>query len=146
SDDERFAWLGTILAKTMPDLLLRRPRVAVILPRMSRLYAAAGQSRLVKLKFLDLREGLEALLPPLAAFAPQVLVAPPKVLRFLAERRAAIRPERVFSAAEVLDPPDRSIIEAAFGAPLREIYMATEGLFAVSCAHGTLHLAEDAVH
>lgn len=146
SEKERFLWLGTILAKTMPDLVLHRPRVAVILPRMSRLYASANQSRLVKLRFFDLREGLDSLAPQIAAFLPSVIVAPPKVLRFLAERRIGLGALRLFSAAEVLDPPDRAIIEAAFGVQLREIYMATEGLFAVSCAHGTLHLAEDVVH
>jgi len=146
SDKERFLWLGTILAKTLPDVLLRRPRVAVILPRMSRLYAGANQSRLVRLRFFDLREGLERLAPEIAALRPMVLVAPPKVLRYLAERRIALGARRLFSAAEVLDPPDRAIIEAAFGLKLGEIYMATEGLFAVTCPHGMLHLAEDAVH
>ena len=51
------------------------------------------------------------------------------------------------SGAEVLDPIDRTVIEAATSAVrVREIYMATEGLFGASCRHGTLHLAEDAVH
>ncbi|MEJ2228811.1 MAG: CoF synthetase, partial [Alphaproteobacteria bacterium] len=34
--------------------------------------------------------------------------------------------------------------EARFGLTLGQIYMASEGLFAVSCSHGRLHLAEDA--
>ncbi|HEX8450086.1 MAG TPA: hypothetical protein VF652_10900, partial [Allosphingosinicella sp.] len=50
-----------------------------------------------------------------------------------------------FSGAEVLDPIDREIVEQASGRPVREIYMATEGLFGVGCRHGTLHLAEDVV-
>ena len=54
-------------------------------------------------------------------------------------------PKHVFSGAEVLDPLDRAIIEASFGATVREIYMATEGLFGVGCPHGVLHLAEDVV-
>ncbi|MBA4342785.1 MAG: hypothetical protein C0423_11625 [Methylibium sp.] len=52
----------------------------------------------------------------------------------------------IFSGAEVLDPLDREVIEAASGTLVREIYMATEGLFGVACPHGTLHLAEDVVH
>ncbi len=55
-------------------------------------------------------------------------------------------PTRVFSAAETLDPVDRPAIEAAFGTPLEQIYMATEGLLGVTCRHGALHLAEDSVH
>jgi putative adenylate-forming enzyme len=78
------------------------------------------------------------------SFAPDVLVAPPKVLRNLAEG-GGLAPRHVFSGAEVLDPIDREVVEAGFRAKVREIYMATEGLFGVGCAHGTLHLAEDAV-
>jgi phenylacetate-CoA ligase len=54
-------------------------------------------------------------------------------------------PRLMFSGAEVLDPPDRELIEQHFKLKLREIYMATEGLFGVSCEYGTLHLAEDVV-
>ena len=52
----------------------------------------------------------------------------------------------MFSAAETLDPLDRPVIETAFGVALGQIYMATEGLFGVTCRHGGLHLAEDSVH
>lgn len=145
SDRERFVWLGTIVAKAIPDVLRRRHRVSVMLPRASRLYDAANESRLFTLQFLAMDRGLEAIASALGTFRPTILVGPPKALRWLAEHGARIAPERIFSSAEVLDAPDRAIIEAAFGARLGQIYMATEGLFAVSCPHGTLHLAEDAV-
>ena len=144
SDQERFVWLGTIVAKALPLRLSQR--VAIVLPRMSRLYQAANESRLLKLRFLDLSDGLEAAAAALVAFKPTVVVGPPKALRFFAEMRTPISPQLMFSSAEVLDPPDRRAIERHFGLTLREIYMATEGLFGVSCEHGTLHLAEDAVH
>jgi putative adenylate-forming enzyme len=146
SDHERFVWLGTIVAKALP-LSLRRPhRVAIVLPRTSRLYDAANESKLLKLLFVDLRLGLAAAAEALAAFKPTVVVGPPKALRWLAENNVAIAPQLIFSSAEVLDPPDRRAIEQHFDLKLREIYMATEGLFGVSCQHGTLHLAEDVVH
>ncbi|TIU20141.1 MAG: CoF synthetase, partial [Mesorhizobium sp.] len=47
--------------------------------------------------------------------------------------------------AETLDPVDRPVIEGFFRLPLDQIYMATEGLFAVTCRQGGLHLAEDSV-
>jgi putative adenylate-forming enzyme len=119
--------------------------VAIVLPRMSRLYQAANESRLIELRFLDLRDGPEAAAAALVAFRPTVVVGPPKALRFFAEARTPISPQSMFSSAEVLDPPDRRVIEQYFDLELREIYMATEGLFGVTCAHGTLHLAEDAV-
>lgn len=145
SDAERFRWLGSILAKTIGDLLWRRPRVAIILPKDTRLYDSAKSFRQIQLKFFDLTDGPEAWRPALEAFAPTVIVAPPRILRHFAEASFRLSPVRVFSAAETLDPVDRPVIEAAFGAPLRQIYMATEGLLGVSCQHGRLHLAEDSV-
>ncbi|TGU70391.1 CoF synthetase, partial [Mesorhizobium sp. M1C.F.Ca.ET.144.01.1.1] len=68
-----------------------------------------------------------------------------KMLRHLAAENFRLRPKRVFSASETLDPVDRPVIESFFRLPLDQIYMATEGLFAVTCRKGGLHLAEDSV-
>lgn len=143
SSRERYAWLGVMLAKALPDVLAVRHRVAVILPASSRLYDAANESGRLVLRFFDLTAGIEAQLALVAAFAPTTIVAPPKVLRALAESNLPIAPQRVFSGAEVLDPVDREIIEARFATKVREIYMATEGLLAIACPHGRLHLTED---
>jgi putative adenylate-forming enzyme len=144
SDIERFTWLGTILAKALPDALWRRHRVALALPGLSSLYASAHGGSRVKLDFYDLAEGVDSWGDRLAAAAPDTIVAPPKVLRALAER-GQLPARHIFSGAEVLDLLDRTVIEAATGARVREIYMATEGLFGVACPHGHLHLAEDVV-
>ena len=145
SDPERYLWLGTLLAKALPDLMNQRYRVAVMLPRGSRLYDAANESGRLALKFFDLTDGLDAQLPDVAAFRPNVLVAPPHVLIALARSDLDLDPRLVFSGAEVLDPADRAEIEARFQLRVREIYMATEGLFGVACTHATLHLCEDCV-
>lgn len=145
SDAERYLWLGTLLAKALPDMLSARYRVAVMLPRSSRLYDAANESGRLALKFFDLAEGLELQLPAVTAFRPNVIVAPPHALIALARSGLPLNPVQVFSGAEVLDPADRGEIDARFGVTVREIYMATEGLFAVACPHGTLHLCEDCV-
>jgi len=141
---EQDRWLGTILAKAVPRFLVEPERVAVILPQNSALYDGARQSRLLRLEFFDLRQGLESWMPALETFAPTTIVAPPRVLRHLAENSERLKPRRLFAGAETLDPVDRTVIEARFGKKLGQIYMATEGLFAVSCAKGRLHLAEDA--
>jgi phenylacetate-CoA ligase len=146
SDAERFRWLGTILAKTIADLLWHRQRVAIILPQGTGLYDSANQFRQIQLRFFDLTVGPETWQGALETFDPTVIVAPPKVLRHMAEQGFRAQPIRVFSAAETLDPVDRPVIEAAFGAPLEQIYMATEGLLGVTCRHGCLHLAEDSIH
>jgi len=144
SEAERFVWLGTILAKSLGSDALRRPRVAVALPRGSALYDAASQGHALPVCFVSLGEGFTAAMARLKAFRPDVLVAPPRLLHWLAVQGAPLMPRRIFSAAEVLDPPDRAAIRAGFpAAELGEIYMATEGLFAVTCHYGRLHLAED---
>ncbi len=141
SEAERWRWLGTMLAKTMPRL--RRARIALILPLDTSLYDTARRSFL-DFRFFDLKLGLEACAEAAAAFDPDTVIAPPKVLRLLAESSAPFaRLRHIFSAAEVLDPLDRAVIERRFGVVIREIYMATEGLLGVACEHGTLHLSED---
>lgn len=144
SEAERFTWLGVMLGKTLPDFPFARRKVALALPGFNPLYASAAETGRLALRFFDLTLGVGSWRDDVCAFAPDTIVAPPKVLRALAET-SSLRPENVFSGAEVLDPLDREIVEARFGSPVREIYMATEGLFGVGCKHGVLHLAEDAV-
>lgn len=145
SEKERFVWLGTILAKTLPDALWRSHRVAIALPGMSSLYRSASSGSRISLAFYDTADGMAAWEDALVRFAPDTIVASPKVLRHLAER-GKLPAQHIFSGAEVLDPLDRAVIEDGTGRIVREIYMATEGLFGVSCPHGALHLAEDVVH
>ncbi len=142
---ERLRWLGVILAKALPGFPARPERVAVILPQSSALYETAAKSRRLHLEFFDLRDGLEAWSDRLERFDPTCVVGPPRVLRVLAEADLRLSPRALFSGAETLDPMDRAVVEDRFGIPLGQIYMATEGLFGVTCPHGALHLCEDAM-
>lgn len=144
SDAERYEWLGVMLAKTLPRFPFETARIALVLPLNSALYKAAALPGL-SLRFFDLHDGLDAVLPAVSAYGPDTVIAPPKALRALAESDRPLKLKRVFSGAEVLDPLDRAVIEDRFKVTVREIYMATEGLLGVACEHGTLHLAEDAV-
>jgi putative adenylate-forming enzyme len=141
---ERFRWLGTILAKTLPGFPWHLERVAIILPQSSSLYESPARLRQLQLRFFDLRHGISSWLDDLETFDPTTIVAPPRVLRYLAETSDRLSPRKLYAGAETLDPVDRGIAEQRFGVPLGQIYMATEGLFAVTCTHGRLHLAEDA--
>ena len=143
SQTERYRWLGAILAKGLPDFWRRRDRVAVLLPLDTPLYDTANATGRLLLRFFDTSAPLNTHRDALARFDPTVLIAPPRVLRGLVALELPLRPRAVFSAAEKLEAFDRAAIEAGFATPLREIYMASEGLFAVSCRHGRLHLAED---
>lgn len=145
SEREKHRWLGAIVAKTMADLIWKPQRVAIILPSDTGLYSSANKLRFIQLKTFPLTTPPEQWRTELEAFDPSVIVAPPKVLRHFAEAEYAINPIRIFSAAETLDCVDEAIASQYFNQPLRQIYMATEGLFAVSCGQGALHLAEESV-
>ena len=146
SDGERYEWLGVILAKTLPNYPWESARIALVLPMRSALYKTVTTAPRLHLTFHDLTEGVEAVARRIIADAPDTIIGPPHVLRWLARNDRTLAPRRVFSCAEVLDPSDRSIIESRFGLVVREIYMATEGLLGVACDHGVLHLAEDVMH
>lgn len=146
SDDERFEWLGVMLGKLLPRFPVETARIALILPLHTPLYNSANRTRRLDLEFFDLRRGVAAIASDIIDFRPDTIIAPPKVLRWLSEQDATLAPKRLFSAAEVLDPIDRDIVERRYGLRLGQIYMATEGLLATSCPHGTLHLAEDVMH
>jgi putative adenylate-forming enzyme len=143
SQAERFRWLGTILAKALPGFWRNRHRVAVLLPLNTPLYDSANRMQRLKLRFFDIGRPWE---DDLVTFQPTVIIAPPKALRLMAELEMPRVPDHIFAGAEMLDPNDATLIAAYFKRPVRQIYMATEGLFAVSCERGTLHLCEDTMH
>jgi putative adenylate-forming enzyme len=146
SPSERHAWAGNLLAKILPGGLFEHQRAALCFRANSNLYGSV-KSRRFQFGFFDLLETPEKLAQKLGEFQPTLLIAPPAMLRLLAEEKRAgrlkIQPTRIFSVAEVLEPQERAAIEKQFGQRLHEIYQATEGFLATTCAHGTLHLNED---
>jgi putative adenylate-forming enzyme len=144
SPDEQARWAGTILARAIPDLRPRY-RVAFFLRANSRLYEQT--SAVVQFRFFDLMQPLEQSISALNALCPQLIVGPPSLLGLLADarRRGALRvaPSRLISVAEVIEPQDRVYLEESFQAPVGEVYQCTEGLIAVACRHGALHVQED---
>jgi phenylacetate-CoA ligase len=145
---EQATWAGNILSRTIHDLRPRRLRVAFFLRSNSNLYEKVG-GLLVQFRFFDLMMPLSETVNTLNEFKPHIVVGPPSLLGFLADAQARgdlqINPERLVSVAEVLDPEDREHLEATFHAPVHQIYQCTEGLLAVSCEHGSLHIQEDLV-
>lgn len=145
---ERRRWAGMLLARVLRGTLLREHRAALFLRADSPLYQTVG-SRRFRFEFFDLMDPVEEAWPRLLDLRPTVLAAPPAVLAALATRpRAATLlapPAILLSVADVLDADQRAAIEAGFGRPVGQIYQATEGFLAATCAHGTLHWNEDAV-
>lgn len=154
SEAESRLWAGILMGQLMSArslrTLARRPlRIALFLRANSNLYETLD-SRRVAFSWHDLTLPVSAHLPSLPG--TDVLVAPASVLRQIAEafdklnRRGQLRPLQVVSVAETLEPDDEAVISAAFGRPVEQIYQATEGLLAVSCPAGRLHLNEGHVH
>lgn len=145
---EQDIWVGSFLAKVLPRSILSRARIALFLRANSNLYEATGRGRLT-FDFYDLISPIPAHVARLNAAPPDILIAPPSLLRCLAAELSAGRlkicPERLVSAAEVLDPVDEGIIAEAFGQAIHQVYQCTEGFLGMSCAEGTLHLNEDGV-
>ena len=145
---EQTAWAGTILARTLHQLPRRRLRVAFFLRSNSNLYEQVGGT-LIRFRYFDLMLPLAEAVCALNDFRPDIIVGPPSLLGFLADAYKSghlrARPGRLISVAEVLEPQDRQRLVAAFNAPVHQIYQCTEGLLAVSCARGSLHIQEDVV-
>lgn len=144
---EKATWAGVMLAKALPEGLLSGERVALFLRANSNLYTAVRTPWLA-FSFFDLFQPFDRLLAELARYQPSVIVAPAQVLRQIAQASLAgtvrLAPKRVISVAEVLEQQDRVLIVQAFGA-VHEIYQATEGFLASTCAHGVLHMNEEYV-
>lgn len=144
---EQLRWAGTMLARALPSLRRRGLRLAFFLRSNSDLYRRLGTW--IDFRYLALTTPLEASVAALNALRPDVVAAPPSLLALLAEARdrgaLRIAPERLVSVAEVLEPQDEARLRASFGVPVHQVYQCTEGLLAVSCAQGSLHLQEDVV-
>lgn len=146
---ERAGWAGAMLGKMLPSSILARTSIAFFLRANSNLYESVRSKRL-SFVFYDLLVPMADHLQSIGRQQPDVIVAPPSVLRSLAEAlrsgKLSIQPRRIISVAEVLDPLDRDYIGQAFGLTVHQVYQCTEGFLGCTCPHGTLHLNEDLVY
>lgn len=142
---ERFAWLGATLAKLLPGFWKSRKKIAVILPRNTPLYTGANRTFFLNLRFFDTSLGPDVLARSIEVFAPDIMIAAPRLARVIGELAPGLTPERVILGSEVCDPMDRTALQERYKS-IEEIYMATEGLLATSCSCGQLHLCEDLMH
>jgi putative adenylate-forming enzyme len=144
SPRERWQWAGAVLARVLPGSLLAPHRVAFFLRANSNLYRSVS-ARHIRFEYFDLLDPLDQHVARLNDLRPTILVAPPSLLRLLAEAidRLHTRPQKLVSVAEVLDPLDEAFVAQRFGQLVHQVYQATEGFLAATCACGTLHLNED---
>ncbi len=149
SPQEQDAWTGTVLAKLLAGHLRQPHRISFFLRANSNLYEAVRKGK-IEFRYFDLIVPMDQHLAVLERERPDIWVAPASLLRLLAdaahEGRLTVKPWRIVSVAEVLDPLDRERIEGAFQQRVHQVYQCTEGFLGATCEHGTLHLNEDIVH
>ncbi|MBK4216788.1 adenylate synthase [Paracoccus caeni] len=141
---ERRLWAATMLGRYWPELW-RRQRVAFFMRADNALYRSMSNA-VVRFEFFDLMASFDDHLDRLDALKPSVLIAPAQVLAVLArhqiEKWISLSPRRIISVAETLSPDEAALIERAFGIRVDQVYQATEGVLAMTCRHGNLHLNE----
>lgn len=142
---ERAAWVGHILARLLPaDALWRPTRIALSLRADNQLYGEVTNAGLFRFLFVGLDVPEPERFERLRDFAPDILIAPPRVLAELARRTAGPWPlRRLFYGAEPLGEAERDWIGRTLGARPDPIYQATEGFLGAACRLGALHLNED---
>lgn len=140
SPAERRRWAGVMLAALLPGNPLRRRKIAFLLRANSNLYETAGAGPL-DFSYFDMLQPWPELTARLRSFAPEVLIAPASALDLLA-REGGLKPRQVISVAETLHDDEAARIEEAFGVKPEQVYQATEGVIALPCKFGKLHLNE----
>lgn len=142
---ERALWVAAVLAKLLGWSWKPR-KVAFFLRANNKLYQSV-RSRLLSFHYFDLLGSFDPLLERIADLQPNIVVAQPSVLMQLAlavqQRRISIKPSKIISVAEVLEPEVKHLVETVFSLQLSEVYQCTEGFLASSCCAGNLHFHED---
>jgi putative adenylate-forming enzyme len=149
SKQERLRWAGIMLALALPQPIWKPHRIAFFLRANSNLYGTLNQSRSLKLDFYDLTNGTgfeREYLDRLNVTQPNVITAPASILKMLAQAvdagKLSLKPIRIMSVAEVLEPDDEAYIEQQFGVGVHQIYQCTEGFLGLSAAPGRIVLNE----
>lgn len=142
SQAEQDRWAGYMLARGLDGSIFGKHKIGLFLRANSNTYESVSSSR-IKFQFYDLLKPLDDLITDLISNSPDILIAPPSILRYLADEEVDIKFRKIVSVAEVLTPLDRKIIEQYFQCTVHQFYTSTEGEIAATCEYGTLHLNEE---
>lgn len=134
SSKERDAWAGIMLAKLLPNGLKQKERIAFFLRANNNLYTTLNKSTKIQFHFFDLVLDFQHHIEHLNQLQPTILSAPASVLLQLARKKKQlmIKPQKIVSVAEVLEPQDQVLIEQAFECRVSQVYQCTEGFLAIS--------------
>ncbi len=142
SQAEQDRWAGYMLARGLDGSIFGKHKIGLFLRANSNTYESISSSR-IKFQFYDLLRPLDDLVTDLISNSPDILIAPPSILRHLADEEIGMKFRKIVSVAEVLTPLDRKIIEQHFQCIVHQFYTSTEGEIAATCEYGTLHLNEE---
>lgn len=145
NENERALWVACVLDRVI-GFSLRKRKVAFFLRANSNLYQSI-QSSLLKFHYFDILKNIETNIETLQNLQPDIIVAQPSVLMFIANEIAkgniSLTPAQIISIAEVLTIEDKHYLEKIFRQTIHQVYQCTEGLLATTCKYGTLHFNED---
>ncbi len=147
-EQEQARWAGTVVARVAPRIRRHGVRITLFSMSGSNLYQRLQRGWL-SFQHFNLATPIDEAVTRLNSHPPDLLAGPPSYLHALSERQLAgelrIRPERLISVAEVLEPQIETQLRERFACAVHQIYQCTEGLIGVSCKNGRLHLQEDLV-
>jgi len=105
-------------------------------------------SPFIKLDYMSTMTDPEMIVAALNEKHINIIMAPPSLLRLLIplEPKIATKLKQIVCYAEVLETEEKERLSAIFGAPVVEIYQASEGQIASACKCGNLHINEDLVY
>lgn len=142
---ERRLWAAALAGRFLPRPALRPQRIALFLRADNRLYDALNAGPL-RLRFFAAAAPADSHVTAITGFNPTVLAGPPSVLlglaRALEAQGQSLRPGVILCGAEPAEPQDLDELERAFGRRPDIIYQCTEGVLAMTCRQGQLHLNE----
>ena len=139
---EQDKWSGYMMSRGLDGSIFGRHNIGLFLRANSNTYENVG-SRNIKFHFFDLMQPMDELVEKLLTTDLDILIAPPSVLRYLADIGVEVNLRRIVSSAEVLTQVDKKVIEQHFGQIVHQFYSSTEGEIAATCEFGNLHLNEE---
>ncbi len=142
SKAEQDRWSGYMMARGLGGSIFSKHNIGLFLRANSNTYENVG-SRNIKFHFFDLMKPMDELVEKLRETNLDILIAPPSVLRYLADNNVNLKLRRIVSSAEVLTQVDKKVIEEHFKQIVHQFYSSTEGEIAATCELGNLHLNEE---
>ncbi|MDF7626788.1 CoF synthetase [Lactobacillaceae bacterium L1_55_11] len=143
---EQSLWAGAVLGKLLPGLPKGHQKIAFFMRANNNLYESTSSAKLT-FKFFDLMAPMAENLAALRDFEATVLVGPPamllEIVRYYQDQNLELPFKKIISVAETLEPEDQDWLSQATNQPIHQVYQATEGFLATTCAYGTLHMNED---